>query len=176
MGLRGLVPEFFKSDRGAVVSEDPFPWKSLCHHSIKCQTWNLCSVSCCTNHPLWFCNSYPNSQDPAITHKCHNWTQVTNMCKLSMTLWLALGYQSSWSFSSPPLLTLTTTGSRENCRVWFMTKWFCYIDYVCSMYLLSKCCCWIYIRGQSIGIDQGGCFIGWVSQHLHLLFSAILNS
>lgn len=61
--------------------------------------------------PLRIRSSYPNLQDEAITHDCHDWAQVTNMCQLSTTLRLASGYRSSWSFSSLPPLTLTATGT-----------------------------------------------------------------
>lgn len=53
MGLMGLIPECFKSDTGAVVSEAPFFWTILHHPSrnaIK-QTSNLPSASSCTIPP-----------------------------------------------------------------------------------------------------------------------------
>lgn len=62
---------------------------------------------------LWIRSSYLNLQDKVITHDCHNWAQVTNMCQLSTTLCLASGYQSSWSFSSLPLLTLAAMSTSE---------------------------------------------------------------
>lgn len=60
---------------------------------------------------------------------------------------LASGHQSSSSFSSLPPLTLMAARPQEKHLVWFMTKWFGYTDYVSSMFLLFKCCCWSYIRG-----------------------------
>lgn len=113
MGLRGLVPECFKSDTGAVVSEDPFS-SQFCataqempsnRHKTSLVPHLVLTTS------LWFGSSYPNSQDRAITHNCHKWAQVTNMCQLSTTLCLASGYQSSRSFSSLPLLILTATST-----------------------------------------------------------------
>lgn len=147
-GAQGAHPHNVKSDMGAVVSDLFF--SQICataqevpsnRHKTSPVPHLVLTTSC------WICSSYPDSQDRAISHKCHNWAQVTNMCQVSTTLCLASGYQSSWSFSSQPLLTPTATSPQENCLVWFMKKWFCYIGYVYSMYLLFKCCCWIYIRG-----------------------------
>lgn len=116
-----------------------------------------------------------NVQDRTVVHKCHNQARATNVSS---------EHDIQSGIRTPELLKffITATADTNDCvsseehRVWFMKEWLCYIDYVCSMYLLFKCCCWSYIRGYSMGIDRGGCFRGWVSQYLHLLFSAMLDS
>lgn len=120
MGPVGLILLCFKSDTALAVSAS-FPLQFGAITNKMPSRRHQISPLAPNALPL-IRSSYTNSQGRVITHSCHNWAQVTNMCQLSTTLPLASGYQSSWSVSSLPLLTLMAMSPQENCPIWFMTE------------------------------------------------------